>query len=152
MESSRWCGSDSGQTWQTLLKVQSSGSAFLVVHVVSRFSATRARAGGTVFPCCRVCPVTSCNACNRLHLLLRQSLTVFDRTVIYPWGFSPFEDTLSGRVATSGQSLVAGEEIRIPCASGRAPGVQPLGISKGVFPKLSRYQSHFHADIFVCRL
>lgn len=35
---------------QTLLTVQPKGSGFLVVHVVSRFSATRARAGGTVFP------------------------------------------------------------------------------------------------------
>lgn len=69
---------------QTLLTVQPKGSGFLVVHVVSRFSATRARAGGTVFPYCRVYQVTFFNACNRLHLLLLHGLTVIIRIAVCP--------------------------------------------------------------------
>jgi len=101
VEGSRWCGSDSRQTWQTLLTVRPDGSAFLVVHAVSRFSVTWARAGGTVVPCCRVYSVTSCGACGRLRALLRESLTVFDRTVFFLRGCRPFDNTVSGCDATS---------------------------------------------------
>lgn len=93
---------------QTLLTVQPKCSAFLVVHAVSRFSATRARAGGTVFPYCRVSQPMSCNDCKRLHLLLRRSLTLLNRTAISSLGLCPFENHHCAGDATSRQSLIAG--------------------------------------------
>lgn len=133
MGNSRWRGSDSRQTWQTLLTVQPKGSAFLVVHAVSRFSATWARAGGTLFPCCRVYQVTSCNVCNRLHLLLHQSLTVSGCNILTSLIFRPLNYNTAGSDETSKHRylwwLVLG---RAPCASGKHAVSNLLGRAREI--------------------